>query len=161
MDVSGSMSGRPSEIASLFGAILAKVNNADVITFSTSAQYKSYNPMDSVMTIRSSFRYSGGGTNFKSIFTTANKKYDRVVLLSDMQGWMGYTTPSAEFNQYKKRLGANPFVYSWDLAGHSTMQFPEQNVFGLAGFSDKVFDIMKLMEVDKNALFNEIKAVQL
>ena len=44
---------------------------------------------------------------------------------------MGYTTPSAEFNQYKKRFGANPFVYSWDLAGHSTMQFPEQNVFGL------------------------------
>jgi 60 kDa SS-A/Ro ribonucleoprotein len=161
MDVSGSMGGRPSEIASLFGAILAKVNNADVITFSTSAQYKSYNPMDSVMTIRDSFRFSGGGTNFKSIFTTANKKYDRVVLLSDMQGWMGYTTPSAEFNQYKKRFGANPFVYSWDLAGHSTMQFPEQNVFGLAGFSDKVFDIMKLMEVDKNALFNEIKAVQL
>jgi hypothetical protein len=161
MDVSGSMSGRPSEIASLFGAILAKVNNADVITFSTSAQYKSYNPMDSVMTIRNSFRYSGGGTNFKSIFTTANKKYDRVVLLSDMQGWMGYTTPSVEFNQYKKRFGANPFVYSWDLAGYSTMQFPEQNVFGLAGFSDKVFDIMKLMEVDKKALFNEIKAVQL
>lgn len=161
MDVSGSMSGRPSEIASLFGAILAKVNNSDVITFSTSAQYKSYNPMDSVMTIRNSFRYSGGGTNFKSIFTTANKKYDRVVLLSDMQGWMGYTTPSAEFNQYKKRFGANPFVYSWDLAGYSTMQFPEHNVFGLAGFSDKVFDIMKLMEVDKKALFNEIKAVQL
>ena len=161
MDVSGSMSGRPSEIASLFGAILAKVNNSDVITFSTSAQYKSYNPMDSVMTIRNSFRYSGGGTNFKSIFSTANKKYDRIVLLSDMQGWMGYTTPSAEFNQYKKRFGANPFVYSWDLAGHGTMQFPEHNVFGLAGFSDKVFDIMKLMEVDKKALFNEIKAVQL
>ena len=161
MDVSGSMSGRASEIASLFGAILAKVNNCDVMTFSTSAQYKQYNPMDSVLTIRNSFRYSGGGTNFKSIFTTANKKYDRVIILSDMQGWMGYTTPSAEFNQYKSRYGANPFVYSWDLAGYGTLQFPENNVFALAGFSDKVFDIMKLMEIDKKALYNEIKAIQL
>jgi len=161
MDVSGSMSGRPSEIASLFGAILAKVNNCDVMTFSTDANYKQYNPMDSVLTIRGSFRYSGGGTNFQSIFKKANKKYDRVIILSDMQGWMGYTTPSAEFAQYKKKYNANPFVYSWDLAGLGTLQFPEQNVFALAGFSDKVFDIMKMMELDKKALYNEIKAIQL
>ena len=161
MDVSGSMSGRPSEIASLFGAILAKVNSCDVMTFSTDAQYKSYNPLDSVMTIRGSFRYSGGGTNFKAIFNKANKKYDRIIILSDMQGWIGYTTPSNEFASYKKRSGANPYVYSWDLAGLGTLQFPESNVFGLAGFSDKVFDIMKLMEIDKNAMLNEIKAIQL
>ena len=161
MDVSGSMSGRPSEIASLFGAILAKVNSCDVMTFSTDAQYKSYNPLDSVMTIRGSFRYSGGGTNFKAIFNKANKKYDRVIILSDMQGWLGYTTPSSEFASYKKKFGANPYVYSWDLAGLGTLQFPEQNVFALAGFSDKVFDVMKLMEVDRKALFNEIKAIQL
>lgn len=161
MDVSGSMSGRPSEIASLFGAILAKVNSCDVMTFSTDAQYKQYNPLDSVMTIRSSFRYAGGGTNFKAIFNKASKKYDRVIILSDMQGWMGYTTPSAEFASYKKKFGANPFVYSWDLAGLGTLQFPESNVFALAGFSDKVFDVMKLMEVDRKALFNEIKAIQL
>lgn len=161
MDVSGSMSGRPSEIASLFGAILAKSNSCDVMTFSTNAQYKSYNPMDSVMTIRNSFRFSGGGTNFKSIFEKANKKYDRIIILSDMQGWMGYYSPSAEFAKYKNKYGANPFVYSWDLAGLGTLQFPEQNVFALAGFSDKVFDIMKLMETDKRALYNEINSIKL
>ena len=161
MDVSGSMSGKPSEIASLFGAILAKTNNCDVITFSNDAKYMSYNPMDSVMTIRSSFRFSGGGTNFRSIFQKANKKYDRVIILSDMQGWVGYTSPASEFSRYKSKFGANPFVYSWDLAGYSTLQFPEQNVFALAGFSDRVFDIMKLMETDKKALFNEIKSIKL
>ncbi len=161
MDVSGSMSGKPSEIASLFGAILAKVNNCDVMTFSTNAQYKQYNPMDSVLTIRSSFRYSGGGTNFRSIFEKANKKYDRVIILSDMQGWIGYESPTRQFAEYKKKFGANPFVYSWDLAGLGTLQFPEQNVFALAGFSDKVFDIMKMMELDKKALYNEIKAIKL
>ena len=161
MDVSGSMMGRASEIASLFGAILAKVNNCDVMTFATNANYKSYNPLDSVMSIRNSFKYSGGGTNFKSIFQKANKKYDRVIILSDMQGWMGYTSPSSEFKAYKKRFDANPFVYSWDLAGYGTLQFPENNVFCLAGFSDKVFDIMKLMETDKMALYNDIKSISL
>ena len=161
MDVSGSMSGRPSEIASLFGSIVAKANSCDVMTFATNADYKSYNPMDSVMTIRNSFRYSGGGTNFKSIFQKANKKYDRIIILSDMQGWVGYTSPASEFKSYKSKFGANPYVYSWDLAGYSTLQFPEQNVFALAGFSDKVFEIMKMMELDKKALYNEIKAIKL
>ena len=161
MDVSGSMMGRASEIASLFGAVLAKANNCDVMTFATDANYKSYNPLDSVMSIRSGFKYSGGGTNFKAIFTKANKKYDRVIILSDMQGWMGYTSPSKEFNSYKAKFGASPFVYSWDLAGYSTLQFPESGIFALAGFSDKVFDIMSLLETDKNALYNEIKSVQL
>ena len=161
MDVSGSMMGRASEIASLFGAVLAKANNCDVMTFATDANYKSYNPLDSVMSIRNSFKYSGGGTNFKAIFTKANKKYDRIIILSDMQGWMGYTSPSSQFNSYKNKFGANPFVYSWDLAGYGTLQLPENNVFALAGFSDKVFQIMSLLEEDKQALLNEIRSVQL
>lgn len=161
MDVSGSMQGKASEIASLFGAVLAKANNCDVMTFATNANYKSYNPNDSVMTIRNSFKYSGGGTNFKAIFQIANKKYDRVIILSDMQGWEGYTTPSSDFKAYKNKFGANPFVYSWDLAGYGTLQLPENNVFALAGFSDKVFDIMQMMEMDKKALYNEIKAIKL
>lgn len=74
---------------------------------------------------------------------------------------MSYHSPSAEFAKYKKKYDANPFVYSWDLAGYSTLQFPESNVFALAGFSDKVFDIMKLMETDKKALYNEINAIKL
>ena len=161
LDVSGSMSGKPSEIASLFGAMLAKANNCDVMTFATSASYKSYNPMDSILTIRNGFRFSGGGTNFKDIFLKANKKYDRVIILSDMQGWMGYTTPASEFNLYKKKFNCNPYVYSWDLAGLGTMQLPESNVFALAGFSDKVFDIMKWLETDRNTLYKMIDEIEI
>ena len=161
IDVSGSMSGRPSEIASLFGAMIAKANNCDVMTFATSASYKAYNPMDSILTIRNSFRFSGGGTNFKDIFLKANKKYDRVIILSDMQGWIGHTTPASEFNLYKKKFNCSPYVYSWDLAGLGTMQLPENNVFALAGFSDKVFDIMKWLETDRNTLYKMIDDIQL
>jgi hypothetical protein len=141
--------------------MIAKVNNCDIMTFATDASYKSYNPMDSVITIRNNFRFTGGGTNFKSIFTTANKKYDRIIILSDMQGWIGYTTPVKEFNEYKNKFNCDPYVYSWDLQGYSTLQFPESKVFCLAGFSEKVFDIMKLMEEDKQALYNRINSISL
>lgn len=161
LDVSGSMSGKPSEIASLFGAILAKANNCDVMTFSNNAQYKSYNPMDSVLTIRSGFRFSGGGTNVRSVFQKANKAYDNIIILSDFQSWIGYETPTKEFNDYKKKYNCNPHVFSWDLAGYGTLQFPESQVYCLAGFSDKVFDIIDLLKTDKNALINDIKSIKI
>lgn len=161
LDVSGSMAGKPAQIGSLFSSVLIKSNNADFMVFSDNSQYRNVNPMDSTITIANSIRFASGGTNFRSIFQTANKKYDRVFILSDMQGWIGYETPTKEFNEYKKTTGANPFVYSFDLNGHGTMQLPEQNVICIAGFSEKVFDIIKLTETDKKALLNKIKEVQI
>lgn len=161
LDISGSMDGKPAQIGSLFSAVLIKSNNADFITFSDNAQYRNVNPMDSTITIANSMRFASGGTNFNSIFQTANKKYDRVIILSDMQGWIGYHTPKAPFEQWKKTTGSKPFVYSFDLNSYGSMQFPEQNVFVIAGFSEKIFDIMALMEKDKKALINEIKKIEL
>jgi len=161
LDVSGSMAGKPAIIGSLFSSVLIKSNNADFIVFSDRAEYRNVNPMDSTITIANSIRFAQGGTNFHSIFQTANKKYERIVILSDMQGWIGQNCPTKEYNEYKKSTGSNPFIYSFDLNGYGSMQFPEQNVFCMAGFSEKIFDIMKLMEADKKALINEIKKVTL
>jgi 60 kDa SS-A/Ro ribonucleoprotein len=165
LDVSGSMqemhmgTKSPHIIGALFSAVLVKSNNCDFMVFADNAQYHNINPMDSTITISNSLRFASGGTNFHSIFKTANKKYERIIILSDMQGWLGGYTPTREFAEYKKITGANPFVYSFDLKNYGSMQFPETNVFALAGFSEKVFDTMKMMEQDKRALFNEIGKV--
>lgn len=164
LDVSGSMSMcKVDEIASLFTAILLKSNNCDLMTFADYAEYRRVNPDDSVMTIKNAIKYSCGGTNFPSVFKNANKKYDRVILLSDMQSWMeSYYSPKHFYEEYKRRFNAPDCkFYSFDLAGYGTMQMPQQDVYCLAGFSDKIFDIMKLVETDKNALINAIKAVEL
>jgi hypothetical protein len=60
----------------------------------------------------------------------------------------------------RKSTGANPFINSFDLKSYGSMQFPEQNVFCVAGFSEKVFTIMGLLEKDKKALVNEIRKVE-
>lgn len=167
LDVSGSMSSaRVADIASLFTAVLLKSNDCDLITFSDGAQYRRVNTDDSVMTIKNSIKYACGGTNFEAIFLTANKAYDRVILLSDMQAWLqnGWfcKSPKAAYEWYKREYNApNCKFYSIDLAGYGTMQMPQQDVYCLAGFSEKIFDLMKHFECDKNALVSAINNVNL
>lgn len=52
-------------------------------------------------------------------------------------------------------------MYSIDLAGYGTLQVPEKDAYCLAGFSDKIFDLMKFFEEDKDALVNTIKAIEM
>ena len=163
LDTSGSMNGQPIEIGSIFASAVLKTNDADFMTFDTDARYMTFNPLDSTISIaqRIISMAKGGSTNFHAIFETANLPYDRIIIFSDMQGWVCYNTPSESFKKYKKRTNSNPLIYSFDLQGYGSLQFPEKNVFALAGFSDKVFDTMKLLESDPQALLHEIENIDL
>lgn len=173
LDDSGSMTARAKgngfgsrsclELGAMFAAALFKSNHADLMRFSDDASYVRANARDSVMTIAGNLirNARASGTDFHQIFLVAAKAYDRIVILSDMQGWMSVGTPNGAFVQYQKRSGANPFVYSFDLAGYGSLQLPESKIFCLAGFSDKVFDTMKMLETDRHALVNTIHAVDL
>jgi 60 kDa SS-A/Ro ribonucleoprotein len=169
IDTSGSMSspisdkGKTSmvEIAALFGIALAKATDADVISFNTSAKYLSVPKSRSLLDQVRAVAAPGGGTNFEGIFSTAgNTKYDRIFILSDMQAWMqSYDHPRGALDAYKTRSGANPYVYSFDLHGHGTMQVPENDgkVIALAGWSEKIFDILDVTEQDREALIHTIE----
>lgn len=168
LDVSGSMlsavsgTARWAEIGAIFGGVLYKVNQgADFMTFDNEARYVTLNPKDSLLTLTRSIPFSGGGTDFRSIFRAINQPYDRIIILSDMQGWMGYHAPTSDWIAYQKKYNCTTKIYSFDLAGLGTLQFPQANVFCLAGFSDKTMDILTKLEEDKNALVNEIEAVEL
>lgn len=166
IDESGSMSGKYFDIASLFGAALYKRSpNADIILFNEGARYLTLHSGDSLMTICAQLRneFRSGGTDFKPIFRLISKeqnRYERIIILSDMQGWIGYQSPMAAYDHYCKALDIRPHVYSIDLAGYGTLQFPENKVYCLAGFSEKIFDVMKLLEQDRHALINEIKRTE-
>lgn len=156
LDVSASMEGKPSKIGALFSAILVKSNYADFVTFDNYARYCKINPADSTLSVAKSMRFNGGGTNLSSVFDVINKKYDRIIILSDQQNWIGRDCPDREFKTYKTKFGCNPYIYSFDLKGYGTMQFPESKVYAIAGFSEKVFDVMKTFEEDKNSLVKTI-----
>ncbi|HWA25294.1 MAG TPA: TROVE domain-containing protein [Lacunisphaera sp.] len=161
LDSSGSMAGRPQVIGSLFAATLVKATGADLMLFSDDARYVSLNRRDTTLTAAASIPFISGGTNFNAIFERANRTYQRIVILSDMQGWIGGGAPVASFAAYQRLFSVEPRVYSFDLKGHGTMQFPQERVYALAGWSDRVFDIMQKLDRDPSALVREVEAVAL
>lgn len=164
IDESGSMNSKNVAItAGYFGALLTKAWNADTLMFATSGRYVNLNPSlpvsEMAKTITSSMRR--GGTNFHSIFKTLNKKYDRIVILSDMQGWIGNYSPHNTYKEYCKQYNANPIVFSWDLAGYGTLQQPEGSVVCLAGMSQKMIDVINEYSKDKNILIKKVEAMEI
>lgn len=146
------------DVAMMYGAALFKSNDADVMLFSGDAWYEKFNPTDSVISIATSKNANGGWTRLDEAFKSLNKAYDRIVILSDMQ-----TAGSAnyEFENYKKKFKCDPYIYSFDLAGYKAGCFPQGKTIQIGGFSEKAFDVMQQTEVDKNALINEVKAIEL
>lgn len=177
VDLSGSMSSpiaggktRRDRVAALFGAIMAKANDADVYSFGNFCVHLPVNVNDSVLgmanwIVETNNSYGGNskyrvghGTNFQDIFMKLKTKYSRVFIFSDMEAWMGYHTPKTQLAEYKRKHNANDLkVYAFNLAANGTMQFPERNVFALRGFSEKIFDVIDSTERDKRALIREIE----
>lgn len=96
-----------------------------------------------------------------TIFETTNRAYNRVIILSDMQGWIGHNAPVQTFEAYKRKYQADPKVFSFDLQGYGTLQFPQRHIYCLAGFSDKTMETLKFLDADQSALLREIEAVEL
>lgn len=150
-----------AKIGAQFAAVLIKAMNADFMSFADRAQYHAYDPTLSSLALINSFKFRSGGTNFQSIFETLNKKYDRVIILSDMQAWgkspgYGASDPKPALAKYRTKYGADPVIWSFDLQGYGTLQFPETKVRAVAGFSDKILGIMGHLEEDSKALVDTI-----
>lgn len=161
LDCSGSMAGRPQTIGSLFAAVFVKAVGADLMVFSDDARYLTFNRRDTTLTSARRIGFASGGTNFNAIFQRANKAYDRIVILSDMQGWIGGGAPVAPFAEYRRRYKVQPRVFSFDLKGLGTLQFPQERVFCMAGWSDRVLEIMQKLDRDPEALVREVEAIAL
>lgn len=177
VDVSGSMSWSTHnkskatlmQIAALFGASLYKRGNNDLSVFATDAATVNLDPNTSIISMVDSITknyHCGGGTNFHSIFDKFKEKYKRVIICTDMQGWVGHNTPETSVSKWMKRVGITneqrPWIYCVNIAGHDSSQFnPNDNkVVNVSGFSEKIFDLIKIAETDRNALINEIENIQ-
>lgn len=149
------------EKAALIAATLAKGLNADVYSFDTKFRARSFNPNDSVNTIKNSFiKADGGGTYFNIIFEKLPQRYDRVFIISDMQG---ADAVGGTLSGYKSKFGVDPYVYCINLCGYANSMVNPNNkkVFQLFGYSSEVYEIVKKQEIDYNALLNEVKKINI
>lgn len=171
LDVSGSMlltrisahsDIYPADIGALFAASLLKRNNADMMVFAGKASTVTWYPASTLRLYRDMRKeMKGGGTNLRAVFEECQGTYDRIIILSDMQHWIGLESAYKSFKDYCQRTKSHPLVYSFDLQGYGTLQMPYEKLYCLEGWSEKVFDVMKLLESDKDALIHEIEAISL
>lgn len=169
MDLSGSMvapvgTSTAAKVGGLFAASLWKSNeNSDLMIFGSDATYFNTMLLDTglfqiAQVLSESDR---GGTNFHEIFKKAKRRYDRIIIISDCQAWEQYHTPKEALKDYQKKFNVIPHIYSMDLCGLGTLQFPENKVYAIAGFSDKIFDVMQTLETDRQALIHTIEKVDI
>lgn len=92
-------------------------------------------------------------------------RVDRIVLLSDMQCYDGAaqnydSSLSDELRKYRSSVNPDVFLYSVDLAGYGTSQFPEgeRRVAALAGWSERMLEFIPLFEADATQAVERILA---
>ena len=84
-----------------------------------------------------------------------NKIVDKIMIFTDCQLWnsQGNESIAGLWKQYKK-IAPNAKLYLFDLAGHGNtpLNVERDDVFLIAGWSDKIFDVLKAIEEGSNAI---------
>lgn len=158
-----SINASPVEKAALIAATLGKGLGADVYHFASSCAPINYNPVDSVNSIKYKFTRNigrvGHGTSFESIFSTLlGKTYERVFVISDMQGGDSILKNSS-YQKYNRAHG-KPYIYSIDLTGYgSTMFKQDSKLINLFGYSSDIYEMVKKAEIDPQQIIKEINKI--
>ena len=170
VDLSGSMSNRLSGksrmtylgVSSLFGAILKKKNpDSQVVAFGSTAKVVHLNPSDSILTMAThieSERVGHATYAGKAVQLLSGNKFDRLILLSDMQVYGSDCAPEfvMSLQSYRREVNSGCYLYSIDLAGMVNSVAPETNPKNilLAGWSERLFDLIPAIEGEVDAVEN-------
>ena len=94
-----------------------------------------------------------------------HREMDKVMLFTDCQlwnseGWCGDAHLAKTWERYKREVAPHARLYIFDLAGYgqSPISMERDDVFCIAGWSDKVFDILAAVERGKSAI-DEIRRI--
>ena len=91
---------------------------------------------------------------------------DKVMIFTDCQLWnsqLGGGTFARSWAEYRRTVAPNARLYLFDLAGHGTAPLevrPESGVALIAGWSDKVFDVLAALDKGGSAV-TEIEKIEL
>ena len=149
--------------AGLLAATIAKATNADVIRFGSRAEYCSYNSNTNVFDLAKQLSNTNmGGTNIAEAFkcaTRANKKYDRIILLSDNEANCGCTKHA--YQDYIRRV-CSPYIYAVDLAAYGTVPVKNSDkVQYYFGYGYKLFDDIASLEFNPSAHIEKVRKVKI
>ena len=170
VDTSGSMGSAISakskvrcyEIGMMLGLIANKIcDNSIFYTFDTKLEKYSLSKRNGILYTTLNSRGRGGGTYTHLPFEKmiADKiKADRIIVISDNECNGGWCTPVQTIaDKYRRQSGNDIWVHAIDLQGYGTQQFHGKKTNIIAGWSEKVFDFIKLAEQGEGNLEKTIE----
>ena len=109
--------------------------------------------------------YSTNGYLVIQDLLNRKQKADKIILFTDAQLWNSNgTNDTLEklWLRYKREVAPDAKLYLFDLAGYGQMplRLEKNSVYLIAGWSDKVFDVLEALENGENAL-SEIQKIEL
>ena len=146
LDHSGSMMGREFETCGMLASACALANMADLFVFETSCQRVRYDPtLDPIQLYDRLEGMHWGGTSITAAFAKLRDQYDYVFLFTDEEHWYdgGYFGNNGQeaLVDYKRRSGADPFVFALNPSTYGTTQFNGPRCVHAHGVSNHVFQI--------------------
>lgn len=184
IDVSGSMSCPVSarstvscgDISCLLGVIADKIcDQAMVFTFDDRLSRINIPKRNGILSSALAIDQSGGGTNMYLPFDHILEKKiyaDRVIVLSDNEcnctfgeydrAWHNWysrgrtTSVQGVVDKYREEVNPNLWVHAVDLQGYGTQQFIGKNTNVIAGWSEKVFEFIRIAEEGIGSMVKKI-----
>ncbi len=167
VDCSGSMTDggvnfnktRCIDKAGLIAAVFKTQLNSEIVVFGFRAKYVDINCEENVFDIAHEIsKFDMGGTNVSCAFNELNKKYDRIIIISDSEVNSGDLV-SIAVKRYKEKYNADPYIYVLDLAAYGTQMLKNNKVKIYSGYTMKLFDDIA-NELDLNKAIDEIKKIR-
>ena len=134
-------------IAGIFGSEWSVVNlPADNVLMATRQLEK----------LEGSVGYSTNGYKVVDWLIEQNQVLDKVMLFTDMQMWnsTGYNASFENSWRRYKQMAPHAKLYLFDLAGYGQLplRLAEPDVYLIAGWSDRVFDVLSAVDKGADAL---------
>lgn len=169
LDVSGSMTSPISarsnitirEAGAVYAmCILLTSENSDVIKFATHAKKFKFDLNDNLFRQIEKLEAAenlGYGTELWRAYNCVDRKYDRIMLISDMQimddtsYWYGGNSATTSYKDYCKQYGRTP-IYSFDLGNYHTQTDNPNNpdVYLCTSLSEEILRFIGLLEDGEN-----------
>lgn len=162
------------DVAGLIAATLLRKNpDAQVIPFEGHVHEVRLSARDSILTnARRLASIGGGATNCSAPLALLNRRKasaDMLIYVSDCESWLdparyGATATQAEWNTFKRRNSTAKLACIDIVPNQSVQARSGKDVLNIGGFSDAVFDVLKMFAEDKvsgDAWVGEVAQVHL
>lgn len=177
VDVSGSMSSTVSaksdikcvDIGLMLGLIANRMcDNSIFYTFDDTIKRYPLSRRTNILETVARHNAWGGGTNMGLPFDEMirNKvQADRIIVISDNmcnmgRTWFNHKTVQTLADEYRRITGNDIWVHAVDLQGYGTQQFHGDKTNIVAGWSEKLFDFIRIAEAGESSLEKAIASYQ-